>query len=59
MLEICGPIGTMRGCTGLMDDNLIKTNKIINILCQNYTTLNILYLFCNKYFCVKKYSLKN
>lgn len=28
MLEICGPIGTMRGCTGLIDDNLINKNSV-------------------------------
>lgn len=33
MLEICGPIGTMRGCTGLIDDNLIKNNNQCPIHC--------------------------
>jgi len=33
MLEICGPIGTMRGCTGLIDDNLIKKNNQCSTHC--------------------------
>jgi len=33
MLEICGPIGTMRGCTGLIDDNLLKKNNQCSTHC--------------------------
>lgn len=39
MLEICGPIGTMRGCTGLIDDNLINKNNQCSthhLPCWNY-----------------------